>query len=168
MPWFGGIARSCPAPRPHQYILRTAYQWLETKRKRKLEAHEVFSEDPALYRWQCWASTCKDPNSKDPTFVEDPRFRAFDNKVGFNCNPGPFSQGLFICFIGKPSSRTIIGSCPNISPNFCLRKNIKTTAAGRHGRGRAFRSRLREASSSRWQNVLCVKCSSRVVATHWF
>lgn len=56
-------------------------QWLETKRKRKLEAHEVFSEDPALYRWQCWASRHRDPNSKDPTFVEDPRFRSSDGKV---------------------------------------------------------------------------------------
>lgn len=57
-------------------------QWLETKRKRKLESHEVFSEDPALYRWQCWASTHQDPNAKDPTFVEDPRFRTSDAKVG--------------------------------------------------------------------------------------
>ena len=57
-------------------------QWLETKRKRKLESHEVFSEDPALYRWQCWASTHQDPNAKDPTFVEDPRFRTPDAKVG--------------------------------------------------------------------------------------
>lgn len=42
----------------------------------------MFSEDPALYRWQCWASTHRDPNAKDPTFVEDPRFRA-DAKVGW-------------------------------------------------------------------------------------
>ncbi|CAM9668219.1 unnamed protein product [Ectocarpus sp. 12 AP-2014] len=56
--------------------LQAPVKWLETKRKRKLEAHEVFSEDPALYRWQCWASLSKNPNSKDPTFVEDPRFRA--------------------------------------------------------------------------------------------
>lgn len=64
--------------RSHQPTHTTVltYQWLETKRKRKLEAHEVFSEDPALYRWQCWASLIKNPNSKDPTFVEDPSFRA--------------------------------------------------------------------------------------------
>lgn len=43
----------------------------------------MFSEDPALYRWQCWASTYKDPNSKDPTFVEDPRVRIPDGKVSF-------------------------------------------------------------------------------------
>ncbi|CAM9559930.1 unnamed protein product, partial [Scytosiphon promiscuus] len=55
--------------------LQAPVKWLETKRKRKLEAHEVFSEDPALYRWQCWASLSKNPNSKDPTFVEDTRFR---------------------------------------------------------------------------------------------
>ncbi|CAM9185626.1 unnamed protein product, partial [Hapterophycus canaliculatus] len=56
--------------------LQAPVKWLETKRKRKLEAHEVFSEDPALYRWQCWASLSKNPNSKDPTFVEDTRFRS--------------------------------------------------------------------------------------------
>jgi len=64
-------------------------QWLETKRKRKLEAHEVFSEDPALYRWQCWASRHRDPNSKDPTFVEDPRFRTSDGKVSRNAGVPP-------------------------------------------------------------------------------
>lgn len=76
-----------PAPRTLRIspanIIRHSCQWLETKRKRKLEAHEVFSEDPALYRWQCWASTQPDPNSKDPTFVEDLRFRSADAKVGF-------------------------------------------------------------------------------------
>lgn len=91
VPRFGGIARSYPPCRPHQRC--ALHQWLETKRKRKLEAHEVFSEDPALYRWQCWASTCEDPNSKDSTFVEDPRFRAFDSKVGFNYTLESFLQG---------------------------------------------------------------------------
>lgn len=42
----------------------------------------MFSEDPALYRWQCWASNCQDPNSKDPTFVEDQRLLSSDGKVG--------------------------------------------------------------------------------------
>lgn len=89
---FGGIVHSFSLRRPHQRC--ALHQWLETKRKRKLEAHEVFSEDPALYRWQCWASTCEDPNSKDPTFVEDPRFRTSDtNKVRCHLKLGVCSQG---------------------------------------------------------------------------
>eukprot|EP00752_Nemacystus_decipiens_P001468 g1444.t1 len=67
--------------------LQAPVKWLETKRKRKLESHQVFSEDPALYRWQCWASTHQDPNAKDPTFVEDPRFRTSDAK-GSKPDPG--------------------------------------------------------------------------------
>lgn len=46
-------------------------KWLEATKRKRLEAHEVFSDDPALYRWQCWASTFKDPNSKDPTYVDE-------------------------------------------------------------------------------------------------
>ena len=129
MPWFGGIARSYPPPRPDQCCAR--HQWLETKRKRKLEAHEVFSEDPALYRWQCWASTCKDPNSKDPTFVEDPRFRAFDNKVGFNYSLGSFSRGLFLVLSVDSPHALLLGPVPIFPQTFVSGKIIETAAAGR-------------------------------------
>lgn len=63
------------ASSPSILITNALRQWLETKKKCRLEAHEVLSEDPALYRWQCWASNFEDPNSKDPTFIEEPRFR---------------------------------------------------------------------------------------------
>lgn len=59
---------------------RQRCQWIEAK-KRKLEGGEVFSMDPALYRWQCWASNFKDPTSKDPTHVAHARNRP-DSKVG--------------------------------------------------------------------------------------